>query len=591
MAITTLKAGFNGDEAKKGLDSLANSASRAGDAAQNAGERGERSIEEMRAEVQRLQSELDQAQGELQEMGGAADSAGERLGDMGDKGRRAGDDISDGAKRAEKSANNLSMAATGVQAAFELGKDAVEGISAGLDALVEAGNPAAEELKSSFSEVGDELLTIAMDDRFQQMLTDVATVVREDLLPAVSTVGDTLLTWKTTASNSVASWFTSAGEAIGLFEEGTTSLLETDQQRREEQHRANSENLEARLKEAKAARALVDIDKELTRLREDAAESEVEAAESESELNQIIRDREELLRKAGKTSERNAEKERKWLEEIGLAEKKRRELRKRDHDEAMERDRKYFEERQRLEKEAADKAISERQRVFDAQAEMQKGIWAAEEARDKAKREKLEGSKEFKGLVGALGQGADDQRRLLEEFVKEQVQAAEKDAKLGGANGQQIKAAGARARKQASDDWRKFQRGQDDFAPVAVDVEAEIRRKQQNGIPLTPEEAAADKRLDRRGDVDRGIDRARERIIDRNREQANKAVDQQRGVSPEERAVQERGLDAAERAAREVSQNGAELSSLGQRVAALEKMWQAIERSGDERRRRNGGRP
>ena len=236
-------------------------------------------------------------------------------------------------------------------------------------------------------------------------------------------------------------------------------------------------------------------------------------------------------------------------------------------------------------KELEQKQIESLQRRMAAEIEMEQGIWRAKEQIEDQQKKKLEESKEFQGAKNALAAGTDDQRKLFEEFVKGEMKAAKEQAEADGKNGQQVNQEMARARKAAAERFKAYQRGQGEFAPVDQLDKDEINRKRQNGLDLTEDEKAKEERDNRRADVERGLGRARDSIVSRNRGAAERDINAQRGVTKEERELQIKALDEAERAARNQAQQGDEIGELTRRLKMLEKANNAIEEGA---RRRKG---
>lgn len=330
---------------------------------------------------------------------------------------------------------------------------------------------------------------------------------------------------------------------------------------REENEQTHIEKMEQLHEEAQQA---LDDAEGLQNRAEEKAELDRKFAE---ELQKLNEETAEKLRKNFKDFLVDNKERQKLIEKLKEGESKLAEFRAKMHRDDLQRVR---------DKAALEKAEVERRN--QAEIERAKGQIAAEEAVENARQERakarMEGSAPVQATAGGLQQGANDDRKVFEEFVKQRIADAKKQAESEGKNWREVQKAQAEARKQAAKDWKDFQQGRGMFDPANT-----------NGgfFGITADQANKN--------MQEEIARARGNIITKNREQADKDAARQKGVTPKERKVQQDGLDIAERQAREQAEQGNEIAQIQERIKALEKQQAAIEAAGAERRRRNGGRP
>lgn len=357
--------------------------------------------------------------------------------------------------------------------------------------------------------------------------------------------------------------------------------------------------------------ALKEAEKQIKKIREEAKASVVEQMSKENErakaatknveekakldkkleedLQKLNEETAKKLRENYKLYNKDNDERKKLLDQLREGESKLNDVKEENHRKDLER----IEERVR-------KEIEARQRQIEAEAEMQRGIHKVQEDAEKAKRAKQEADPGVQDLAKRMQVGANDERKVFEGFVRERVKAAEAarkaamdqaqaqaeaHARENGFSEEAAKRAGrtdrarvaretqgdvARARKQAADDWKDFQSGKD------------IAGSDPNDGKVDEGEARHDQ-------TGKDIGRARNEIITRNVQEANKALERQHGLTQAQIAAAKEGLAIAERIAREVAAMSAEMNAFKQWQASVMAGVKATEEGGRRRRGQANG--
>ncbi len=150
----------------------------------------------------------------------------------------------DAARKAESSTRGWESATTGLNSAWQLGKDAVEGVSRAINAMAENGNESAIQLQKSFGDFQKVLVEMGSDPRFQFMLESLAKTISGGLNPSMKSSGEAVLGWAESFQNSFSVASNRVLEFFGVAEKGSSDLMLHDQARRiffAETHKKESE--------------------------------------------------------------------------------------------------------------------------------------------------------------------------------------------------------------------------------------------------------------------------------------------------------------------------------------------------------------
>lgn len=278
-------------QAADAIDGMAAQAERSGD-----------SLEQFAAEVQgdlnALKERTRQLKAELANMGETGEGAFRQLADGAEDSARAVGKSSSAMEKIRTAGVAFLSVATAAKAAFEAGKKVVEIV----DLMAENGNPAALELADSLGEVKASLLEVAEDPVFQDMLSDVADLIREEVIPLIQAIPDAWVT----ASNAVERFNTSVREMIGIEAEGATAALEQAQKADEYFRQKRTAQMKADKEAKKAAEELKKATEEQAKADEKAAREAERAAKDQRER---LRDEQRAIDDAAKERERLAERE------------------------------------------------------------------------------------------------------------------------------------------------------------------------------------------------------------------------------------------------------------------------------------------
>lgn len=397
------------------VDGMAEKATQSGDALESM-------AAEARAEIAKLKSGVSALKGELDQMGGEARDAFNEVEGGAEDSSKAIDSNAERRDKIKTVAVAYLAVADAVKKATEFGKKLVEIV----DVMAENGNPAAIELSESFGEVKTSLLSIAEDPVFQDMLSDVAGIIREDVIPAIKAIPDAWVG----ASDWLEDRIAGLGESLGVFAEGTREAMNDMQD-------ADAQSREIRQKQMTA-------DKEAKRLKEELAKTEEERAKKEKEA-------------AKEAAESAKERER--------ADK---EYRKEQEQSAKELD--------RIRK---DQAADEAKRQADELADFQKLQKAKLDVERRAidERKRLLGGADVEGAKNVIGAQSREQVRAA--FAQDQGQQAEQEARQKGLREAQV----AKERQKAMEiarrqfdsgqaDPEEVRRVQEEFANSAINAAA-----------------------------------------------------------------------------------------------------------------------
>lgn len=414
------------------VDGMAEKATQSGDALESM-------AAEARAEIAKLKSGVSALKGELDQMGSEAREAFNEVEGGAEDSSKAIDSNAERRDKIKTVAVAYLAVADAVKKATEFGKKLVEIV----DMMAENGNPAAIELSESFGEVKASLLSIAEDPVFQDMLSSVANIIKENVIPAIKAIPDAWVG----ASDWLEDRIAGLGESLGVFAEGTREAMDDMQE-------ADAQSREIRQKQMAA-------DKEAKRLKEELAKTEEERAKKEKEA-------------AKEAAEAAKEREREEKEYQREQERSAKEL-------------------ERLRK---DQAAEEAKRRADELADFQRIQKAKLDAERKAidERKRLVTGSDVDGAKGLIGAQSREQVRAA--YAARQGKAAEEAAKKEGGDEDDI----AKARKRATElAKRQFDKGQADpeevrktqveFANATIDagqkqgkVSAETAKALREGI-------------------------------------------------------------------------------------------------------------
>jgi hypothetical protein len=556
MAVT-IGVAIDPSKAQAGLAQLEDGFQGVAQTADAAGDKAARAFD-LDAAMQDLISALHQVSDRIDDIQNEANESGNSLDKMGNKG--------------EKASDGLAAKMTGLNSAFDLAKDAIEGIVNGLAVLAEDGNAGAVELQTAFSALRDELLQIADDPRLVNMLTTVADVLRQDIIPAVSAAASTTLGWVESAYSGLARLITWAGETLGVLEEGTYELLKADQERAAEAIKAYDRSARSVRKEKDAKKEVFDLTKEMAKLDQSKADAGKQQALEQLRSLEETQDVIEGIRDSLKDQNKTTEEQKKLFEDLVAAERKAEDFRKKaadDEEARRQKQRDWIAERERLE-------IESRQRIVEAEVQMHLGILRAADEAEKRQREMLEKNAAAQGVVGEAKKKSNDDREILKQLANEREQFArmQKQAELGlsdkeARGNQQVRLAGKAARRGAGDDLRDFRAGAGRFDEDVA--------------------AAPDNRADMQNEIGRAQNNIADKVLADARKAAEKAAQQQGGdVQSRLNAIRDiHGI--LEKMAQADGNNERDKAEFDARIRALEAFYAAAIRNGQQRRgQRNG---
>lgn len=270
------------------------------------------------------------------------------------------DDVGDAANRAEKELNQAATAATkmgkeGSQASqktalqltelnqgLELLKKGFGLASRAVTALAADGSPAFKELQVAIQDVQNSLLDLGNDPGIQQFTTTIADGIKNKVVPAINSLPDY---WRS-AQDSIADFTAGAGEAIGVFADGTVEalqeiqveeakLLEIRKQQAEIQRQrdavenkiaamqkviGDNDQLQQMAKISSEQEVLYLLQEEVTHLRVLAKEGRATREEQEASLKKIaiLQKRQlEIPREQAEAAKKAADEEAKAYEQLG----------------------------------------------------------------------------------------------------------------------------------------------------------------------------------------------------------------------------------------------------------------------------------
>lgn len=319
-----------------------------------------------------------------------------------------------------------------------------------------------------------------------------------------------------------------------------------------------------------------DGEKAIADAKEAAHETELDQLETEEEISEFIQKREDDYKLANKAGRQNHEEQRKWLDEITQGERKLRDNRKKALDEMMAQEKQQHEQRLQMVKEREQAEIAMRQHIVEAEVAMQQHILNEQDKAQKAKEGILGGGDAAKAIADEVNRRKNDPREIQKQIMDEAEKVArDREAvSLGldpsgkeAANNAQVRRAGERARRAASQDWQAYQRGATEFSPGP------------DGTPQTRE------------DIEGAIGRAQNEIQERAIQELKKLGQARRGgLSPQESDLWNQVLQIVNAQLQQGANRDAELAQL---MGRLEQVWayiRAQERNGADRRRRINGR-
>jgi len=394
----------------------------------------------------------DSGEQSLSEVSGAAEGAGESL-------KKVGDGASQSRDKIKTIAVAYLAVADVAKKVVELGKKVGEAIAW----AAENGNPAAIELQESFKEVQSAMLEIAEDPVFQDMLGGLADTIREDVIPALKAIPDAWVL----VQDSYADGLVVIGEGLGLFAEGTREVLGEMQAMEEKSRKSRQETRKATKQQEEDKKELDKVEVGLAKLQAardaDATQAALGQIETEGELQDVIEDMTEALRKRSKEEKLSDEDRQAAIGKIVQAEQRLKQVRANAASESA----KLAAESVKL---AADSA-AERERIAKEEADTKEKL--AKESLDQDRknideRKRLLSGSDVKGAESLIGSQSRDQVRTA--FANRQGMEAAASADSSGGSQKDIAAARQKAVALAK---RQFDTGKadgEDVRKVQVDM-------------------------------------------------------------------------------------------------------------------------
>ena len=427
--------------------------------------------------TEKIRLEVDDATGQglnsvesnLKDVGQAAEGAEKKLNDAADAADKLGTAGKDGGQKA-------GIGVTDLNQGLELLKKGAELASRAVSALAADGSPAFVRLQETISNVQNALLDLGNDPGIQQFTDTIAGGITDNVIPAINSLPDY---WRG-AQDAIADFTASAGEAIGVFADGTVESLQEIQieeaklleQRKEQmeiqQQReavegkigkitkmvAEQDQLQALSQIKDKNEVLYLIDEETERLRTLAKEGRATREEQDASLRKIalLKKREiEIPREIAEAEKKAAEEASKAAEQLGRD-------REKAADDAADAESKY---REQLEK-AAEASQAARDKQFQAMLDK------ATKARDDLASmiEKAQG-KDGKGVLDSARQQLSPEQ-VRAQLVKQAQDQARGNLKPVGDDVNTFAAQRDAAAKQAGmKAFRDFNAGKTSQADVA----------------------------------------------------------------------------------------------------------------------------
>lgn len=172
--------------------------------------------EKIRLEVDDATSPgLNSVEKNLNDVGQAADKAEKQLNQAASAADKMGKKGSDAGKKTAMQLTELNQGLEIVKKGFELASRAIT-------ALAADGSPAFKELQGAIQDVQNSLLDLGNDPGIQQFTTTITDGIKNKVVPAINSLPEY---WRG-AQDSIADFTASAGEAIGVFAEGSVEALQ-----------------------------------------------------------------------------------------------------------------------------------------------------------------------------------------------------------------------------------------------------------------------------------------------------------------------------------------------------------------------------
>lgn len=386
------------------------------------------------------------------------------------------DEIDDAADEAKRLASQkgigkggLGFQITEVNQGLELAKKGFEAASRAVQALADAGNPAAQSLLDSFTGLQSKLLEIADDPRISGLMQGLADTITNDVAPAIEKGANSFLDLQTTIANAL----TGSLEYVGLFEAGVTDSFTQVQAEqaavRDAQKEVNKELRETAIVTGRIA----EIEEKV------AAEQElrnIAAQESIAVLNSLLEDEIEIRQQLADAGELTGKKMAESDKRVETIIRRRAELPK------------ILAER---EKQAATERIAAEQAVADAAKEALEEADAAraEQTAERIDKKIAEANEAFQRLTDLLAESRGgkasaidqarqslDPRAVRQQLVEQAQARAGFESSMAGGTMAEQRAASRQAGIQA---FRQFNAGQTSQADIAAAQNALIQSAAQ----------------------------------------------------------------------------------------------------------------
>lgn len=371
------------------------------------------------------------------------------------------DGVAQSADKAEKELNQAAAAAgklgdkgpglksklslTELNQGLEILKKGFQVAAQAVNALAEDGNPAFVELQKSITDAQNALLDIASDPGIHGFASGLAGTIKESLIPAISSIPDL---WRS-AQDSIADFTASAGEAIGVFAEGTVAGLQEIQ--------AEEAKLLEQAKEAnKLATERAAIEGRLEKIQKTLAEQqELQALarqDSETNIRILIDEETEALRELVKQGRATKEEQESRLKRITILQQRLIEIPQQQAEAELKAQAAASQERQKIAEDA----------VALAQKTEEERVRIAAEADERILQERQTHLAKIKALTeGEPGKAVGAARQALDpRALREQVASQAEDAAFAAGGS---KADVRKARIQA---FQQFNRGQTDAGAI-----------------------------------------------------------------------------------------------------------------------------
>lgn len=386
-------------------------------------------------ELNEAESRISELEGEVEELSDAYEELKHKAASAGDQTKKAG----------EGTVGMVGKIAAGVTAALAL-KEAFKKALEFIKMAAEAGNEGMQDLVEAGGQMKQAFLDVFNDPEIQDGLKSFAGFIKDDIAPAVASIPDM---WRK-AQDASADFFASAGEAMGLFAEGTTETLEEDQARAAEMLQQRREQQEAEREAAEAAKMREDATQSVARIEDALAEERHLQAIGEmndiAEITEHIEDTRKAIEELAETQQFEGRERERQLNRLATLERRRVQAAEENAQEEAD----AAEERRRLEEEA-EKAHQDALKVIqdkanaDAKAAAEKALADAKEAVD-AMRELLmeaQGGEDQSTIDQLRGQFTDqDILRQMQDQAAQEARAARVDEMID--SGQVQSGAGGR---------------------------------------------------------------------------------------------------------------------------------------------------